>query len=64
MFMGVAMEQPLFPSAREEFGLVAWVGQSPLSVCRGGAGKSVLGVVGGQRDYCLPDLQTFFYIYI
>lgn len=29
-------------------------------------GQENCGVVGGQRDYCLPDVQTFFlykYIY-
>lgn len=44
---------------------MAWVGQSsPLCVQGRGQENLVLGVVGGQRDYCLPDLQTFFYIYI
>lgn len=26
--------------------------------------ENSVGVAGVQRDYCLPDLQTFFFIYI
>lgn len=34
------------------------------SMCRAGGQQICAGVVGGQWDYCLPDRQTFFYIYI
>ena len=33
----------------------------PPSMFRGQ--ENSVGVVDAQRDYCLPDLQTFFYIY-
>lgn len=62
---GLAMENPLFPSVYRG----VWpcgLGGAVISLpCAGlGGSKICAGVVGGQWDYCLPDLQTFFYIYI